>query len=253
MTNGHPKKLFTAELQKLKAKGAAIADTVAPTAGSGEVMEAISSLREDIRSIERLLRADEASQAEAEADAANDELPRKRAEVNMLKTEVRALAVCIEKTKSEIAALRPAQSSDDRLIAVTNELDAIVTATERATHGILEAAEHIDGLTQQLIANSGDSFVSRVADEIGESVVSIFENCNFQDITGQRISKAVKTLEFIEDRINKMIDIWGADTFADLPSPTELGANTDDDRRLLNGPALENQGISQEEIDKLFG
>jgi len=27
----------------------------------------------------------------------------------------------------------------------------------------------------------------------------------------------------------------------------------DDDTKLLNGPALENQGISQDEIDKLFG
>jgi hypothetical protein len=38
--------------------------------------------------------------------------------------------MCIQQTKAEIAALRPSNSDDDRLIAVTNELDAIVTVVD---------------------------------------------------------------------------------------------------------------------------
>jgi chemotaxis protein CheZ len=38
--------------------------------------------------------------------------------------------------------------------------------------------------------------------------VQVFESCNFQDLTGQRISKVVATLKFIETHIIKMMDIW---------------------------------------------
>lgn len=47
-----------------------------------------------------------------------------------------------------------------------------------------------------------------------------------------------------------MIDIWGRDAFEEVARPAEV--TEDDDKRLLNGPALENQGVSQADIDKLF-
>jgi len=249
------KKLFTAELQKLKAKGATIAP-VALAAASGDdgaVLAAINGLRDDLKAIELLIRGDATpTPPPPEPEIADQDVVKKRAEVNMLKTELRALAVCIQQTKAEIAALRPANSQDDRLIAVTNELDAIVTSTERATHNILEAAEKIDNLAGQLESQStSDSFASHIAADIRDSVVAVFEACNFQDITGQRITKVVKTLQYIEERVNKMIEIWGAESFDDLPPPPEV--DVDDDKKLLNGPALDNQGISQSAIDALFG
>ena len=50
-----------------------------------------------------------------------------------------------------------------------------------------------------------------------------------------------------------MISIWGVDAFTDLPValPSEDGA-TDDEKSLLNGPQLDNEGITQSEIDALF-
>lgn len=246
------KKLFTAELQRMKARGAE------PQAGSSAgqpvsvdnrpVLEAIAAMRNDIRMLEGLIRGEDPDVVMPTADK---EAEQKRAEVNMLKTEVRALSICIEQTKAEIAALRPTNSPDDRLMAVTNELDAIVAATEHATDGILENAEKIDNLATQLKSQANDSFSGHIADEISEAVVGMFEHCNFQDITGQRITKVCKTLQYIEDRVNKMIDIWGAENFLDLPPPPEV--HVDDDKKLLNGPALENQGISQADIDALFG
>jgi chemotaxis protein CheZ len=169
----------------------------------------------------------------------------------MLKTDLRALSVCIEQTKVEIAALRSPSAADDRLMAVTNELDAIVSSTEHATDGILSSAERIDSLASQIVAQVEGDHTKQIAEEIRETVVNVFEECNFQDITGQRITKVVKTLQFIEERINKMIDIWGPETFDDLPKPVEI--HEDEEKKLLNGPALENQGISQADIDKLFG
>ena len=77
----------------------------------------------------------------------------------------------------------------------------------------------------------------------------MFEACNFQDITGQRISKVVKTLQFIEERVNKMIEIWGEEGFTDVKQDQE---ERDAEAALLNGPQLANQGVSQADIDKLF-
>jgi chemotaxis protein CheZ len=239
------KKLFTAEMQRLKSMGVPL--TAQPGGDLTEVLAAIQGLREEVRSLKMGAVAEEV----VEQVVPEAQTERSRAEVNMLKNEVRALSLAIQHTKAEIAALRPQNSDDDRLIAVTNELDAIVTSTESATNGILEAAETIDTLAGQLQAQATDGFAGHVSEDIREAVVAIFEACNFQDITGQRITKVVKTLQYIEDRVNKMIEIWGADTFEDLEVPPEV--TSDDEARLLNGPQLENQGVSQDDIDKMFG
>ena len=139
------------------------------------------------------------------------------------------------------------------MLVVANELDTIVQATEYATNTILEASEKLDGLGQQLQSyKDTDPFVKGVADEIGDTIIAIFEACNFQDITGQRINKVVKTLEFIEQRIMAMIGIWGDEAIAEL-QPDAHDAHANEELKLLNGPQLASQAISQDDIDKLFG
>jgi chemotaxis protein CheZ len=242
------RKLFTAELKRLQARG-----ETAPNASSSEVLKAITDLRADLKGLEALIRGEAPPPSpSAAAQPADDVLPQKAAEVSMLKTELRALAVCIEHTKAEIAALRPKDTEDDRLMAVTFELDAIVSSTERATEQILEAAEKIEAIGKEIRAHAADSYVGRLVEDINDTISTVFEACNFQDITGQRITKVVKTLKYIEARINAMIEIWGPENIADV-SPKIFEEHKDDDSKLLNGPQLENQGISQDEIDKLFG
>jgi chemotaxis regulatin CheY-phosphate phosphatase CheZ len=43
---------------------------------------------------------------------------------------------------------------------------------------------------------------------MNEAVVKIFEACNFQDLTGQRITKVVRALSFIEERVEAMMGVW---------------------------------------------
>ncbi|MBF0392049.1 MAG: protein phosphatase CheZ [Alphaproteobacteria bacterium] len=252
------KRVFTAELQRMRQRAGGEAAMSGPAPGNAEVLAAIEGLRSEMRALERFLRPDlpapEAEDEEAARAAAN--LERQKAEVNMLKTELRALAVCIEQTKHEIAALRPYDSDEDRLVAVTFELDAIVNSTERATQDILESSEKIDILTGTIQAHIKDTFIRHQTDEIREHVVTIFEACNFQDITGQRITKIVNTLKYVEDRINAMVNIWGADAFVEMTHSLGGGDHhnhKDEEQKLLNGPQLENKGISQSEIDALFG
>ncbi len=252
------KKLFAAERQRLVKAGAGAAAMAQPT--NAEVISAILSLKADVKALEAMvaqgvpaLDPQVIEELHREISPEEEALAQQAAEVTILKTELRALAVCIEQTKAEIAALRPAGSYEDRLMTVTSELDAIVNATEGATHTILEAAEKIDTLTHTIAAQEKDSYIRHLADEISEHVIKIFESCNFQDITGQRITKVVRTLQYVEDRVNAMVSIWGSEGFENLPPPPDPKADLDPDHKLLNGPALENQGISQDDIDKLFG
>lgn len=250
------RKLFTAELQRLKREGqSAPAPSQGFTGGdTTQILEAIAMLRNDFKDFQKLLAGSEHVDHDARSRMAGEKeaLESEKAEMELLRTEVRALGRCIQQTKAEIAALRPVNTSDDHIIAVTNELDAVVDATEHATQGILERAEQIDNTVHNLLAHLQDNHARNLADQISDHVVGIFEACNFQDITGQRITKVVNTLKFIETRVNAMIDIWGDDSFGHLePSAAPDKIHAED--HLVSGPALAGKGISQDDIDKLFG
>ena len=92
-----------------------------------------------------------------------------------------------------------------------------------------------------------------LSEEIQERVVSIFEACNFQDLTGQRISKVMTTMKFIENHITVMMDIWGGVDAIKAHAPPIVD-DRDDDAKLLNGPKLDGDAghASQNDIDALF-
>ena len=141
-----------------------------------------------------------------------------------------------------------------QMVRVTNELDAIVGGTEQATQSILAAAEEIDQHANSLAAAVKNEHEKDLAHDIQDRVVHIFEACNFQDLTGQRISKVVATLKFIEQHIGRMMEIWGGiDAFKD--ADPEAFAEREGDKKLINGPKLagETGHASQDDIDALFG
>ena len=141
-----------------------------------------------------------------------------------------------------------------RWTSVTDELGAVVCGTEAATNSILAAAEEIDEITGELASQlSGPD--AEMARQISDRVITIFfEACNFQDITGQRISKVVGSMKFIEERMTQMAQIWGGlESFNDVEAfqmPEREG-----DEALLNGPAMDGDPnrTSQDAIDALFG
>lgn len=157
--------------------------------------------------------------------------------------EIEGLAQYIHQAKSEIAALRPHDIQDRFIASATDELDAIVEATETATNGILDAAEKIEAI-------SGD-VSPEVSERLTEITTQIYEACNFQDITGQRITKVVRALKDIEERVGALVIAFGAQptpaAAADHAEPKPL---TDAD--LLNGPQLPNKASRQDEIDALL-
>jgi chemotaxis protein CheZ len=170
-----------------------------------------------------------------------------------LKVELDLIHDAITRTKQEIAVLHGNSFSGDEMAKVTGELGAVVGGTEEATQQILEAAEAIDQAASALGKQMPQDQQHQLSEEIQERVVSIFEACNFQDLTGQRISKVMTTMKFIEHHINVMMDIWGGVDAIKQHAPEILDTRVGD-ARLLNGPkGLDDVGhASQDDIDAMF-
>jgi chemotaxis protein CheZ len=194
-----------------------------------------SEIIEEIRALRRLIEPQEtlsATQMEA--------FKRELSDAKQMKAELDAIQEAIEQTKHEIATVHTTGFKGAQMVRVTGELDAIVQGTLDATDLILTAAEHIDRDAHSLEAAVTSKQDQQVASDILENVIKIFEACNFQDLTGQRITKVVGTLKFIEESFrNIIVD----------EAPAAHG-----DATLLNGPRLATDGghASQDDIDALF-
>ncbi|SDE58286.1 protein phosphatase CheZ [Rhodospira trueperi] len=177
-------------------------------------------------------------------------------EAQILRIEVARMVRSLATAKREIAEIKHPlrEPDDDRMTKAASELDEIVSATEDATNSILDSSEAITAHCAAILSEIGDmdTIAPRLHD-VNDHVARIMEACNFQDITGQRISKVVRTLEFIEDRIKTIVEDWGRDAFLDLPLPDDdAPLDEGDESHLLNGPQLQNKGLSQGDIDSLF-
>lgn len=170
-----------------------------------------------------------------------------------LKVELDLIHDAIDRTKREIATLHGKSFDGGEMAKVNGELGAVVGGTEQATQQILEAAESIDQAASAMSKVQSADQQKRLADDIQERVISIFEACNFQDLTGQRISKVMGTMKFIEQHINAMMEIWGGVDAIKAHVPAPVDARSEDEK-LLNGPKLAGDvgHASQDDIDALF-
>ena len=160
--------------------------------------------------------------------------------------ELESLADYIHRAKAELAQLRTDDIQSRYIASATDELDAIVGATENATNSILDHAEKLEDIARELDPAVGQ--------KLTEATTAIFEACNFQDITGQRITKVVKALKHIEERIEGLVSAFGPEIAAARAAeakPEEPGAKPSDED-LLNGPQLPESAHDQAAIDALF-
>ena len=175
-------------------------------------------------------------------------------EAQKLKTELDLIQAAIAQTKHEIATVHVSGFQGPEMTRVTNELDAVVAGTEHATQSILSCTEEIDQAANMLAAAVKNEHEQALAHDIQDRVIQIFEACNFQDLTGQRITKVVATLKFIETHIARMIEIWGGMEAFRQEEP-EAFAERAGEEKLLHGPKLADEAghASQDDIDALFG
>jgi chemotaxis regulatin CheY-phosphate phosphatase CheZ len=166
--------------------------------------------------------------------------------VQVLRHELQDMSASISHARREIAALKPADDGNDRFSTATNELDAIIVSTERASTEILTSAERILDMIGKL-RDGGDP--TELYNRVEGEVMEIFTACSFQDLTGQRTTKVINVLRYIEQRIGSMIGIWGVDSVRDGDIPAEP-VDGRPDSHLMHGPTL--HGIDQGEVDLLM-
>jgi chemotaxis protein CheZ len=129
----------------------------------------------------------------------------------------------------------PATGSGARL---ADELAAVIGASETATQRILAAAEDIDQAANNLSAALKSETESGLAHDIRDRVVQIFEACNFQDLTSQRVAKVLAAFAGLERQIARALDEL---TRTASPPP-------------VHGPRLPGDPghVSQNDVDSLF-
>ena len=175
------------------------------------------------------------------------------AETGAFRSGLGSIYEAVQRTKQEIAALALTSFTNPDMGRVSQELNAAVGGSESATHRILQASEEIEDAAKTLAAAINNIQDQHLARDILDQVTSIFEACNFQDLAGQRITKVIATLQFIEDHIRNLMQIWGGfERLADVEP--EAAAELKERAKLLNGPKLEGDHgcLSQREIDAMF-
>jgi chemotaxis protein CheZ len=170
-----------------------------------------------------------------------------------LKGELDLIHEAIRRTKQDIGGFEGSDFFGPQMARVGQELDAVVVGTEQATEKILKSAEDIDQIANNMSSLLKGEYAQGLAQDVRDHVVKIFEACNFQDLTGQRIGKVLSTLKFIEQRIDRMQEIW-RDIERVVPAPPATPRGTNDESKFLNGPKLDGDSghASQADIDVIF-
>lgn len=180
-------------------------------------------------------------------------------EVTMLKTEMQEIQAAIRETKRQVVSFHAPSDQGVTVNHAAGELGAVVMDTEGATNNILAAAERIEMLAGVIESETTMKAMKGRAGEIAQQVMSIYEACNFQDLTGQRISRVCETLNFVEERVGRMAEVWGGlDALSQIMAQevetlkAERGALGT--HALAAGPALvgSEDHVGQDDIDALF-
>jgi chemotaxis protein CheZ len=168
--------------------------------------------------------------------------------VQSLKRELALLHDAIARNKCELAVLI-GHGRERHMAHAAGKLGAAVEGMEKATEKILKSTEVIDDSAKALAATLKDDYKRGLAQEIQEHVVKIYEACNFQDLSGQRIGHVIETLNKIEDQVEAMLERHSGQP-GEAPAGKPFSGHA-----LLNGPRLNGDSghTSQRDIDKMFG
>jgi len=160
--------------------------------------------------------------------------------------ELQKLAEFIVQARKEIIAINAPKGEDQKknLSIAAMELDEVVQHTEQATNKIMDKCDAINRIA--IAINS-----PWATKDLRDISLSILEACSFQDITGQRIRKVMRTLAEIEIRVARLVALFGGTMPVNMLADPAT-AKKRPDEHLMEGPQLKGQGVSQEDIDKLL-
>ena len=166
-----------------------------------------------------------------------------------LTENLEALFSYVQRVRTEIASLNQSGDGEDKFATMGQQLDGVIEATKEASDSIMEAVERNNEAVAKLKKAITDADSIEVLEDIESNNNAIFEACAFQDITGQRVTKIVKSVSYVEERVTALREIWGDD---ELDKVELKVVDLTEDEKLLHGPQSKAVAISQDEIDKLF-
>lgn len=172
-----------------------------------------------------------------------------------LRLEVTNMFQYVERLRAEIATISNQGDDPTHFSGMTVQLDAIVEATDNATHRILEATEVVEDIAAKIRDETDPKAREALCDQLSEQTMQVMEACSFQDITGQRIAKVMGSLKFVAEHIGSMVELWGRDEIETLVqdiTKEKEQAEEASEEVALEGPALPGEAISQDDIDALF-
>ena len=135
------------------------------------------------------------------------------------------------------------------------ELESVVQATEAAANQIMEAAEAIGDWLRDGGRDVGS--MELVANKLN----SIFEACSFQDVTGQRIRRAIQHLQHVETMLTEITPGHGEtppSRVGGVVNPDLVQEDVDRVFALMaqsgsaNGPVVA-PALAQDDVDNMFG
>jgi chemotaxis protein CheZ len=166
-----------------------------------------------------------------------------------LSENLNALFNYVARVRVEIAALNKSDGGDDQFTTMSKQLDGVIEATQDASDRIMDAVENSNDSASELRKALTDPAQLALLDKIVESNNVVFDACAFQDLTGQRVSKIVKSVSYVEERVMALRAIWGA---RELDSVEIEAEELTEDEKLLNGPQSKAEALGQADIDALF-
>lgn len=155
--------------------------------------------------------------------------PQAGGELTILKRELALLRDAFARNARELSALLT-DGKEHRIPRAAGELGAAVDAMDKAADQILRSAEVIDDSAKMLAGAQLADYQRDLAQDIQEQVVSIYETCNFQDRSGQRIGKVIETLGQVEVNLIALVKQNRFPGRADQTTPAKPA------RELVNGP-----------------
>ena len=174
----------------------------------------------------------------------------KKTENDFLEENLEALFLYIKRVRREIASLNQSADGIDKFATMAQQLDGIVEATSDASDTIMSAIEKSGEAAEKHSISLTDSDQKALIETIIKSNNAVFEACAFQDLTGQRVAKIVKSVSYVETRVNALMEVWGKRELEKVERMSD--GKLTDDQKLLNGPQSKTEAISQDEIDQLF-
>lgn len=203
-----------------------------------EIMAALDDIREMLEIFRPMQR---------QALGLMDDYRREAAEVARLSQEVAGLQGTLAAVRQELAAIR--HGAGDSCIArlALKELSAMGDETAHAAGDILGAAEVIAAEARRLKQSGEPENVSSAESVMGQ-LIKLYEACNYQDLTQQRVAKIRRHLEGLAAHLDELAAIVEV-------APHQMTARrAANDAQLLNGPAVAGTPghLRQNEIDGYF-